>query len=183
MTMLRASAVALALAALTASAAVAQSTKEYGKPLTLKVTTPISAILKNPKAFDGKRVQVEGTIVEVCEERGCWIRIASDKEFEAIRFKGEAGNHATWRMAHRGGDRHSRRVLVVLPALDSDHANCTPCVRSRALGRRHRLRLYPRRRRPATARRRGLAARRRRVVVEHRVRHRRSGALARRQCR
>ena len=91
MTILRSSAVALAIAALTASAVVAQSSKEYGKPLTLKVTTPISAILKNPKAFEGKRVQVEGTIVEVCEERGCWIRIASDKEFEAIRFKVEDG--------------------------------------------------------------------------------------------
>ncbi len=91
MTILRSSAVALALAALTASAAAAQSSKEYGKALTLTVTTPISAILKNPKAFEGKRVQVEGTIVEVCEERGCWIRIASDKEFEAIRFKVEDG--------------------------------------------------------------------------------------------
>ena len=91
MTILRSSAVALAVAALTASAAMAQSTKEYGKPLTLKVTTPISAILANPKAFDGKRVQVEGAIVEVCAERGCYIMIASDKEFESIRFKVEDG--------------------------------------------------------------------------------------------
>lgn len=91
MNILRTSAVALALAALTASAMQAQSAKDYGKPLTLKVTTPISAILKDPKAWEGKRVQVEGTIVEVCEERGCWIRIASDKEFEAIRFKVEDG--------------------------------------------------------------------------------------------
>ena len=33
------SAVALALAALTAAASVAQSSKDYGKPLTLRVTT------------------------------------------------------------------------------------------------------------------------------------------------
>ena len=91
MNILRTTTIALALGALSASAALAQSSKEYGKPLTLKVKTPISAILKNPKAYEGKRVQVEGTIVEVCEERGCWIRIASDKEFEAIRFKVEDG--------------------------------------------------------------------------------------------
>ena len=36
-------------------------------------------------------MQVEGTIVEVCEERGCWIRIASDKESQSIRFKVEDG--------------------------------------------------------------------------------------------
>jgi Domain of unknown function (DUF4920) len=91
MNIIRSSVVALAVAALTASASTAQSTKDYGKPLTLKAKTPISSILKDPKAFEGKRVQVEGTIVEVCEERGCWIRIASDKEFEAIRFKVQDG--------------------------------------------------------------------------------------------
>lgn len=91
MNIVRSSVVALAVAALTASASMAQSTKDYGKPLTLKVKTPISSILKDPKAYEGKRVQVEGTIVEVCEERGCWIRIASDKEFEAIRFKVQDG--------------------------------------------------------------------------------------------
>lgn len=91
MNTLRTSAAALLISAMTASASMAQSTKEYGKPLTLKEKTPISAILKNPRAYEGKRVQVEGTIVEVCEERGCWIRIASDKEFEAIRFKVQDG--------------------------------------------------------------------------------------------
>jgi hypothetical protein len=91
MTILRTSVFALAFAALTASGAVAQSAKHYGKPFTLKEKTPISAILKDPKAFAGKRVQVEGVIVEVCAERGCWIRISSDKEFEAIRFKVEDG--------------------------------------------------------------------------------------------
>jgi len=83
----RSSLIALAVCALSASLAGAQAAKDYGKPLTLKVTTPISSILKDPKAFEGKRVQVEGLIVEVCEERGCWIKIASDKPFESIRFK------------------------------------------------------------------------------------------------
>ncbi len=90
MTMLRSSALALAFVALTATAAQSQA-KDYGKALTLKVKTPISAIIKDPHAFHGKRVQVEGTIVEVCEERGCWIKIASDKPFESIRFKVEDG--------------------------------------------------------------------------------------------
>lgn len=91
MRILRTSAIALAFGVLTMSTAAAQSQKSYGKPLTLTEKTPISAILKDPKAFNGKRVQVEGTIVEVCETRGCWIRIASDKEFESIRFKVEDG--------------------------------------------------------------------------------------------
>ena len=63
---LRAGALALAFGTLTAAAAVAQPTKDFGKPLTLSQKTPISSILKDPRAYSGKRVQVEGLIVEVC---------------------------------------------------------------------------------------------------------------------
>lgn len=91
MRIIRTLAVALALSALSSSSATAQAAKEYGKALTLKTKTSISAILKDPKAWQGKRVQVEGVIVEVCEERGCWLRIASDQEFQSIRFKVEDG--------------------------------------------------------------------------------------------
>jgi hypothetical protein len=65
--------------------------KNYGKKITLKEKTKISEILANPKDFDGKRVLVEGNVVGVCEKRGCWIKIASDKEFESIRLKVEDG--------------------------------------------------------------------------------------------
>ena len=34
---------------------------------------------------------VEGPIVDVCKERGCWIKIGSDKEFESIRIKVDDG--------------------------------------------------------------------------------------------
>lgn len=71
--------------------AVPANAKAYGKSLTLKETTAISAILKDPKTYEGKRVLVQGPIVEVCAERGCWIRIASEQEFEALRFKVQDG--------------------------------------------------------------------------------------------
>lgn len=64
---------------------------KYGKKLTLKTKTKVSAILENPKAFDGKLVQVDGLILDVCPKRGCWIKIGSDKEFESIQFKVDDG--------------------------------------------------------------------------------------------
>ena len=112
MNILRTSAVALAFTTLAASATMAQSAKLYGKALTLNVKTPISSILKDPSAYNGKRVQVEGTIVEVCEERGCWIRISSDKEFEAIRFKVEDGV-ITFPMEARGKTVLAEGVVTV----------------------------------------------------------------------
>lgn len=63
------------------------ASKNYGKKLTVKEKTKISAILAQPEKFAGKKVLVEGTIVDVCQERGCWIKVASDKEFESVRFK------------------------------------------------------------------------------------------------
>ena len=65
--------------------------KSYGKKITLKKTTKISHILAEPKKFDGKKVLVEGPIVDVCEHRGCWMEIGSDKEFESIKFKVDDG--------------------------------------------------------------------------------------------
>ena len=74
-----------------ASAAMAGDAKTYGKALTLKETTKISDILANPKQYKGKRVLVEGNVVDVCSKRGCWIKISSDKEFESLTFKVDDG--------------------------------------------------------------------------------------------
>jgi hypothetical protein len=63
----------------------------YGEPLTLEEVTPISAILGDPEAYVGDRVLVEGMVVAVCEMRGCWLDIASDREFEKIQIKVDDG--------------------------------------------------------------------------------------------
>ncbi len=65
--------------------------KQYGKPLTVKKATKVSEILANPEKHNGKRVLVEGPVVDVCPKRGCWIQIGSDKEFEMIQFKVDDG--------------------------------------------------------------------------------------------
>jgi hypothetical protein len=76
---------------LIATGALAGPAKKYGKELTVKETTKISSILADPGKFDGKMVRVEGAVVGVCEKRGCWIRLASDREFESIQLKVEDG--------------------------------------------------------------------------------------------
>ncbi len=63
----------------------------YGEPVTLTKTTQISEILNNPSDFLGERVLVEGTVVGVCENMGCWMDIASDREFEKIQIKVDDG--------------------------------------------------------------------------------------------
>ncbi|MEO8167968.1 MAG: DUF4920 domain-containing protein [bacterium] len=62
-------------------------TKNYGKKLTVKEKTKISDILAEPEKFAGKKVLVEGTVAEVCEMQGCWIKIKSSENSDQIRFK------------------------------------------------------------------------------------------------
>jgi len=77
--------------ALFATVGLSAAAKKYGKPVTLKETTKISDIYANPDQFNGKRVKVQGPIVDVCAERGCWIAIGSDQEFQTLRFKVDDG--------------------------------------------------------------------------------------------
>jgi hypothetical protein len=76
---------------LCASIALSGGEKKYGKAMTTKEVTKISEILADPGKFNGKRVRVEGAVVDVCAKRGCWMKIAGDKEFESIRIKVEDG--------------------------------------------------------------------------------------------
>jgi hypothetical protein len=63
----------------------------YGERPTLTDTTRVSAILDSPQVWLGKRVLVAGTAVEVCEERGCWLQLSSDREHQTIKVKVEDG--------------------------------------------------------------------------------------------
>jgi uncharacterized protein DUF4920 len=61
--------------------------KTYGKALTVQEITKISHILDAPEKFIGKRVKIAGMIIEVCASRGCWVYIASDRQYEKIQVK------------------------------------------------------------------------------------------------
>ncbi|KAA3660495.1 MAG: DUF4920 domain-containing protein [Calditrichaeota bacterium] len=65
--------------------------EKYGKKITLNDTTMISTILETPDKFVGKKLLVKGLILEVCPKRGCWINLASDKEFQKMRIKVKDG--------------------------------------------------------------------------------------------
>ena len=67
------------LALLLLGTAIHAGPKNYGKSLTLKETTRISDIYAQPQKYAGKRVLVEGPIVNVCKKRGCWIEIVPSK--------------------------------------------------------------------------------------------------------
>ncbi len=58
-----------------------------GKGMTLTDFTLISEVLAAPESFVGKRVLVKGEAVGVCEKRGCWVNLKSDKVEDGLDTK------------------------------------------------------------------------------------------------
>lgn len=90
-----ASAAAPAAGATAVAAAATGATvegKAYGAGVKLAAATPIADILKDPAAFQGKTVRVEGRIADVCPKRGCWMELAGENAGEKMRFKVEDGD-------------------------------------------------------------------------------------------
>lgn len=106
---------ALSLLVLIPACLHAAEVKKYGQPLGLKDEVKVSEILATPDKYAGKKVRVRGLVTDVCEERGCWIKIGADKQ--EIMFKVEDGVIA-FPMAAKGSTVVaegvvSKRVLTV----------------------------------------------------------------------
>jgi len=63
----------------------------YGEGVTLAESTPVAAILAEPEAWAGKSVRIEGKVVEVCQNKGCWMEIAAGDEDGGLRVKVDDG--------------------------------------------------------------------------------------------
>lgn len=63
----------------------------YGEGIAGFRKVAISDLVANPDGYVDQKVQVEGLVLDVCPMRGCWIEIASDEEFQSLRFKVEDG--------------------------------------------------------------------------------------------
>lgn len=70
-----------------AATAPAPKGQTFGAGVKLTDSTPIDAILAEPKKFDGKTVRVEGMVTDVCPKRGCWFEMAASKPGQKLRFK------------------------------------------------------------------------------------------------
>lgn len=70
---------------------IAGDASVYGDGVGKAEIVKVSELLSHPGDYVGKHVRVEGLITDVCPKRGCWVELASDREFETIRIKVEDG--------------------------------------------------------------------------------------------
>ncbi|GJQ19943.1 MAG: hypothetical protein HBSIN02_02980 [Bacteroidia bacterium] len=69
--------------------ALAQGGTVYGKGLTLRETVSVSEILRSPEMYKGKRVVVKGEISDVCQKKGCWIKVKDPEGTGELQVKVE----------------------------------------------------------------------------------------------
>lgn len=69
--------------------AAAAGDKKYGKSLMVKKATPIAELLGKPELFEGQKVLLEGEITEVCQKKGCWIKLKDASSETEIQVKVE----------------------------------------------------------------------------------------------
>lgn len=81
---------ATALALAWGAPAAAADTK-YGAGVSKAPPVKISELLAQPDRYQGKVVRVEGLVTDVCAKRGCWMQLASDKEFQVLQIKVDDG--------------------------------------------------------------------------------------------
>lgn len=79
------------LCGLVATTMLALTPTTVGRPLKVAQETKVSALLGRPEAFRDKEVRVRGTIVQVCQERGCMMVIKGDQRFQTLMVKVEDG--------------------------------------------------------------------------------------------
>ena len=66
--------------------------EKLGKDITLTEKTNISDILANPESYIDKTVLVEGEVLDVCHNMGCWMDISSGIIDEKIKVKVKDGD-------------------------------------------------------------------------------------------
>lgn len=61
----------------------------YGAGLSKKkLPTPsLKELLKDTKKYEKKTIRVKGKIQDVCQKKGCWLLLTSDKKTMRVRFK------------------------------------------------------------------------------------------------
>ena len=58
----------------------------YGARLKGLPVASLEDIARDPKKWDGKKVQLRGKIQGVCQKKGCWMRVKDGKQETFVRF-------------------------------------------------------------------------------------------------
>ena len=59
----------------------------FGEKVTLEESVSLAEIYASPDQFKDKEIRIEGTIKEVCQRKGCWLKLTDGSKELTVRFK------------------------------------------------------------------------------------------------
>ena len=59
----------------------------FGAEITMTQSVTLAEIYMNSAEYEGKEILVEGEITEVCQKKGCWLKMTDGKNELTVKFK------------------------------------------------------------------------------------------------
>ncbi len=88
--------------------------RDFGNGADMSKLQAISTVLASPAEFMNQEITVEGTITAVCQKRGCWMKLASDKKFQSLKIKVKDGD-MVFPMSAKGKTAYATGRLQAMP--------------------------------------------------------------------
>ena len=112
---------AVAIVAVAGVGLVAGSGQTLGKGVAVKEATPLAALYATPEKFVGKTIRIDGVVVGVCEEMGCWMALgASEKAEDSIRLKVSHHGGIVFPVSAKGKQASAEGVFELVAANDKE---------------------------------------------------------------
>ena len=61
--------------------------QKFGGEITLNESVSLAQVIQEPDKYLGNEVKVSGTVADVCEKKGCWIKLKDGENEITVRFK------------------------------------------------------------------------------------------------
>jgi hypothetical protein len=61
--------------------------QKFGGEVTLEESVNLAEIYASPDQYKDKEIRVEGSIKEVCQHKGCWLKLTDGTKELTVRFK------------------------------------------------------------------------------------------------
>lgn len=61
--------------------------QKFGGEVTIAESTPIAQVIQDAEKYVGNEVRLTGTISEICQKKGCWLKMTDGQNELTIRFK------------------------------------------------------------------------------------------------
>ena len=59
----------------------------FGGKVTMENAVTIADIYASPEKYEGKEIRIDGEIKQVCQHKGCWIKMSDGEKELIVRFK------------------------------------------------------------------------------------------------